>query len=225
MHDDDTTPAPEVRKKERTRVRRTRSAVKRIPECRTDDRKARVRQVLERRQKDLRLVLTNIHDPHNVSAILRSCDAFGVNEIDLFYTDTAFPNLGAKSSASARKWVARRRHTDAQAMVADLRARGFQLLSTGFSGTARPLTHWDLTRPTAILLGNEHRGVSPELEALVPDQIFIPMMGMVQSLNVSVAAAVILYEAFRQRNAAGMYDHPSFSAAEIEALEREWCAR
>lgn len=212
-------------RKERSRVRRTRSAVKRIPECRTDDRKARVRQVLMRRQKDLRLVVANIHDPHNVSAILRSCDAFGVHEIDLYYTDTAFPNLGAKSSASARKWVAQRRHSDAAALVGDLRARGFQLLSTGFSETARPLTHWDLTRPTAIVLGNEHRGVSPELEALVPDQIFIPMMGMVQSLNVSVAAAIILYEAFRQRSTAGLYDTPSFSEAEIAAMEHDWCAR
>jgi len=212
-------------RKERTRVRRTRSAVIRIPECRTDERKARVRQVLMHRQKDLRLVVANIHDPHNVSAILRSCDAFGVNEIDLYYTETAFPNLGAKSSASARKWVAQRRHSDAAALVGDLRARGFQLLSTGFSEGARPLTHWDMTRPTAIVLGNEHRGVSPELEALVPDQIFIPMMGMVQSLNVSVAAAIILYEAFRQRSAAGLYDAPSFSAAEIEAMEHEWCAR
>ncbi|WP_461210582.1 TrmH family RNA methyltransferase [Desulfocurvus sp. DL9XJH121] len=196
-----------------------------IPQCRTQERKDRVREVLMRRQKDLRLVLANIHDPHNVSAILRSCDAFGVNEVDLYYTDTAFPNLGRKSSASAKKWVSRTRHTAAAALVGGLRGQGYQILSTGFSETARPLMDWDMTRPTAIMLGNEHRGVDPELDELVPDQIYVPMMGMVQSLNVSVAAAVILYEAYRQRRAVGMYDNPSYAPEEIEARIEDWCAR
>lgn len=196
-----------------------------IPECRTERRIERVREVVRRRRRDLRLVLANIHDPHNVSAILRSCDAFGVGEVDLYYTDTAFPNLGAKSSASAKKWVARKRHADAAALVGGLRGQGYQILSTGFSETARPLMDWDMTGPTAIMLGNEHRGVDPELDALVPDQIYVPMMGMVQSLNVSVAAAVILYEAFRQRFVLGAYERPDYSEEELEAIVRDWCAR
>jgi len=212
-------------RKAKKRVRRTRSSVQKIPQCRTDERKARVRRVVERRQRDLRLIVANVHDPHNVSAMLRSCDAFGVNAVDLYYTDTKFPNLGKKSSASAKKWVEQRRHTEPSVLIGGLRSKGYQILSTGFSERAQPLTAWDLTKPTAIMLGNEHRGVDPELDALVPDQIFIPMMGMVQSLNVSVAAAVILYEAFRQRDAAGMYDLPAYDPDEIDAMVEDWCRR
>ncbi|BBD08008.1 TrmH family RNA methyltransferase [Desulfovibrio ferrophilus] len=199
--------------------------MKKLPQCRTDNRKARVRHVVERRQKDLRLLVANVHDPHNVSAILRSCDAFGVNAVDLYYTDTAFPNLGKKSSASAKKWVSQQRHTDAASLVGGLREQGYQILSTGFSERAKPLTEWNMALPTVIMLGNEHRGVDPELDALVPDQIYVPMMGMVQSLNVSVAAAVILYEAWRQRNVKGMYDRPSYGADEVEAMIEEWCSK
>jgi len=199
--------------------------MRKFPQCRTDERRARVQEVVQRRQKDLRLIIANVHDPHNVSAILRSCDAFGVNGVDLYYTETAFPNLGSKTSASAKKWVAQERHDDAGALIGGLRAKGYQILSTGFSERAKPLNEWDMSLPTAIMLGNEHRGVDPELDELVPDQIYVPMMGMVQSLNVSVAAAVILYEAWRQRQAKGMYDQPSYSPEEVAAMVEEWCAR
>lgn len=188
----------------------------------TSERVERIREVLARRQKDLTLILANIHDPHNVSAVLRSCDAFGVPEVQLYYTHSAFPVLGKKSSASAGKWVVRQRHYNARDMVEGFRGKGYQILATGFSPTARPLTDYDFTRPTAIIFGNEHSGVDEELRALVPDEVYIPMQGMVQSLNVSVAAAVTLYEAWRQRQAAGMYDAPGFSNEELAELEREW---
>lgn len=189
---------------------------------RTLERQRRIREVLSRRQKDLTLVLNNIHDPHNVSAVLRSCDAFGVAEVHLLYTDTAFPSLGKKSSASAKKWVDIKRHASAKIMVETLRAQGMQVLATGFGPRARPLMDWDMTTPTAVILGNEHSGVMEELDRLVPDQISIPMQGMVQSLNVSVAAAVTLYEAFRQRLAKGLYAAPSLSPDEIEARYQAW---
>ena len=192
---------------------------------RTPERSQRILSVLEKRQKDLTVVLNNIHDPHNVSAILRSCDAFGVAEVHLLYTDTAFPTLGRKSSASAKKWVDIKRHASARAMVESLRGQGRQVLATGFGPSAKPLMDWDLTVPTAIILGNEHSGVAEELAALVPDQIYIPMQGMVQSLNVSVAAAVTLYEAFRQRRAKGLYDAPCLTPEEIEAKYQVWITR
>jgi tRNA (guanosine-2'-O-)-methyltransferase len=188
----------------------------------TERRLERIRHVLERRQKDLALILANIHDSHNVSAVFRSCDAFGIPAVHLYYTVSAFPILGTKTSASAGKWIERVRHTDAAAMVAGFRERGFQLISTGFTERARPLMEYDLTRPTAIIFGNEHRGVDAEIRALVPDEAYIPMQGMVQSLNVSVAAAVTLYEAWRQRQAKGMYDRPSYSDDELELLLDEW---
>lgn len=194
-------------------------------ECRSEERVARVRRVLSCRQPDLRLVLANIHDPHNVSAILRSCDAFGVMRVHLYYTNEKFPALGHKSSASARKWVEAVRHPNAEELVGSLRAEGMQVLGTAFDETARPLPEWDFTKPTAVIFGNEHRGLDPELAALVPDRVYIPMSGMVQSLNVSVAAAITLYEAWRQRSARGMFDSSRLEPEALEALVKEWCEK
>jgi tRNA (guanosine-2'-O-)-methyltransferase len=191
----------------------------------TEARKARLRGVLDRRQPDLTLVLNNIHDPHNVSAILRSCDAFGVFRVHLYYTTESFPVLADSSSASAKKWVERTRHRDAGAMVASLRDQNMQVVGTGFGPSARPVMDVDFTRPTAVVLGNEHRGMDPEMRRHVPDEIYIPMFGMVQSLNVSVAAATILYEAMRQRRATGMYEESAWSEEEREAIYAEWCKR
>ena len=196
-----------------------------VQKPRTEKRLTRIRQVLARRQKTLSLIINNIHDPHNVSAILRSCDAFGVQKVHLYYTQEAFPCLGKKSSASARKWVDCIRHRQAKKMVAELKEQGFNLVGTGFSERAIPLTEWDFTKPTAVILGNEHRGMDEDLLALVPDELYIPMQGMVQSLNVSVAAAIILYEAWRQRQIKGLYDQPSFSEEELKELFELWAMK
>lgn len=196
-----------------------------MPRDITERRKQRIDQVLEKRQRDLTLVFDNIWDPHNVSAVLRSCDAFGVADVHLYYTTSQWPDLGKKSSASAKKWVRRTRHIDPAGLVDTLRGQGCQILRTGFSGTARPVMDFEFTRPTAIILSNEHRGTSPEIAELVPDEIYIPMSGMVQSFNVSVAAAIILYEAFKQRQAAGMYDTPSFTEEELAELRSQWYER
>ena len=193
--------------------------------CITDRRKDRISEVLARRQKDFTLVFDNVWDPHNVSAVLRSCDAFGVAAVHLYYTATAFPDIGRKSSASARKWVARHRHEDAASMAAELKGQGMRILATGFTEQAKPLTEWDLSEPTAVILSNEHDGLKPELLPYCDGMIYIPMMGMVQSLNVSVAAAIILYEAWRQRAAKGLFDRPSFSREELDDLYRDWCSR
>lgn len=191
----------------------------------TAQRKERLRAVVDKRQPDLVLVLNNIHDPHNVSAILRSCDAFGVYGVHLYYTKERFPALASSSSGSAKKWVELTRHTNGSTMVAGLRAQGMAIIGTGFSPTAKPLMDWDFTQPTAIVLGNEHRGMDPDIKALVPEELFIPMFGMVQSLNVSVAAATILYEAMRQRRAVGMYDTCQFSPQRREDIYATWCKR
>ena len=188
----------------------------------TARRKARIEQVLAWRQDDLTLVLANIHDPHNVSAIYRSCDAFGLSSVHLYYTDTPFPVLGRKSSASARKWVGSIRHRDATSMVSGLHATGHQLLGTSCSPKARALSTWDFTRPTAIVMGNEHRGLDEELAAQLDGELYIPMYGMIQSFNVSVAAAIILAEASRQRVLAGMYATCRYSPEEYAEKLALW---
>ena len=180
----------------------------------TERRRARIEQVLRHRQKDLTLVLANIHDPHNVSAIYRSCDAFGVASVHLYYTTCAFPALSKKTSASARKWVDTVRHDDRESLFAALRARPCQVLATSCTPSARPVGDYDFTKPTAIIMGNEHAGVPEELIPHVDGEVYIPMFGMIQSFNVSVAAALMLAEASRQRREAGMYERMSWTDEE-----------
>ena len=188
----------------------------------TPAREARIRQVLSWRQKDLTLVLANIHDPHNVSAIYRSCDAFGVSRVHLYYTDTPFPVLGAKSSASARKWVESVRHKNAESLLEQLRGEGMRIYATSCSSVARPVEEYDFTLPTAIIMGNEHKGVDSALAAMVDGEVYIPMYGMIQSFNVSVAAAILLAEASRQRKLAGMYAKPTYDEAELAEFYAIW---
>jgi len=194
---------------------------------RTSRRQERVRSVLERRQPDLTLILENVHDPHNVSAILRSCDAVGVLQVHAVYSvESPPPGMFARqTSASAAKWVDVVRHDSMNACVTELRGAGFQVLATALGQESRPLHDWDLTRSVALVIGNEMRGVSDEALALADGLVEIPMVGMVQSLNVSVASAVCLYEAFRQRLDAGAYDVPRLPVEELTAMEQDWLKR
>lgn len=191
---------------------------------RTARRQERVRSVLRRRQPDLTVVLENIHDPHNVSAILRSCDAVGVLRAHAIYTIEE-PPAGAfsrQTSASAAKWVEVQRHESVASGFEQLHADGFTILATALGAGARSLYDWDLTQPIALVLGNEMRGASDDAIALADGLIEIPMAGMVQSLNVSVAGAVCLYEAFRQRAAVGHYASPKLDAETLTTLEQDW---
>ncbi len=178
--------------------------------------------MLGKRQKDLTLVINNIHDPHNVSAILRSCDAFALLKIHLLYTSNVFPVLGKKSSASALKWVELVRHAHVDQLEASLNQEKMTMVRTGFSSRAVPLGSWDFTRPTAVIMGNEHSGVEQDLKDRAEHEVYIPMLGMVQSFNVSVASAIILYEAFRQRMQAGFFDRPGLNPEEMEEYFRRW---
>lgn len=189
---------------------------------RTPERERRMREVLSQRQNDLTLVLANIHDPHNVSAIYRSCDAFGVSRVHLYYTNTPFPALGLKSSASARKWVESERHADASSLFESLRKSDFQILATTFGSKAKPLREWNFLKPTAIIMGNEHSGVDGELLDNADGELYIPMHGMIQSFNVSVAAAIILAEAGRQREDAGFYSRGEMAAQNLDARLDDW---
>ena len=173
----------------------------------SDDRSEKIYACVSRRQPSLSIVLENVHDPHNVSAVLRSCDAVGVLDVHLIYhSGQSFPELGEKSSASARKWVLTHKHSSINECYEYLRKQGKKILTTGMSNEARSLYAIDFTEPIAIVFGNEHAGVSEEAILKADGNMLIPQVGMIQSLNISVACAVTLYEAFRQRSINGMYD-------------------
>ncbi|CAK7023404.1 MAG: tRNA (guanosine(18)-2'-O)-methyltransferase [Desulfovibrio sp.] len=193
-----------------------------MSKARTPEREAKIRRVLSLRQHDLALVVANVHDPHNVSAIYRSCDAFGVPTVHLYYTRTAFPHLGEKSSASARKWVTSVRHKTPEELMAALKAKNMQVYATSCSPAAKPISEYDLTQPVAIIMGNEHSGVDEELLPLVDGELYIPMYGMIQSFNVSVAAALIVSEASRQRALAGKYATPTVPPEVLEEQVQTW---
>lgn len=185
-------------------------------------RKNKIYKVLEQRQPDLTVVMENIHDPHNVSAMLRSCDAVGIPEVNLIYTSAKYPKIGSKSSSSANKWIGRKKYPSVAECYGQLRSEGFQILATKLDENARQLYTFDLTRPTAFVFGNEHAGVTDDAASLADATVFIPMMGMIQSLNVSVACAVTIYEALRQRMEKGYYQNARYEQQKLELLKEEW---
>ena len=191
----------------------------------TERRLQRMMEVLRHRQRDLTVVCENIHDPHNVSAILRTCDAIGIAEVNLLYTTEEFPELGKKSSASAKKWLTIKRHRDYSQLHNYLKQQGMRIFSTFLSPGAKSIYEINWTEPAAILMGNEHRGVSDEALKICDEEIYIPMFGMVESLNVSVATAVILYEACRQRMEKGMYPFSPRNDKWVKEKIAEWLER
>ncbi len=194
---------------------------------RTVRRHRRVSSVLARRQPDLTVVIEDIHDPHNASAMLRSCDGVGVQGVHLVYTVETPPRkaFARTTSGSAAKWIDIDVHDSVAACYHTLRSKGFRILATAVRPESESIYDVDLVQPIALVFGNEMRGLSEEAIALADGSIAIPMMGMVQSLNVSVACAVCLYEAFRQRREAGAYGSSKLDAASIDRLEEDWMRR
>lgn len=193
--------------------------------ARTERRIARLRSALDRRQPDLHLVLENVHDPHNVSAVLRTCDAVGVGTVHLVYTFEKFPKIGRTSSASAYKWTDIRRYDAIEPCYGALRELGCRIYATDLTERARDLYEHDLASPVALVFGNEHRGVSAEASSGADGNLRIPMVGLIQSLNISVACAVTLYEAMRQRSAAGLYESSALPEDVRAATLADWAAR
>ncbi len=187
----------------------------------TQERQTRIRAVLEKRQPDLTVLLEHVHKPHNLSAILRSCDAVGLLEAHIVALEGRPPTFN-ETSAGSDKWLPLVTHQNTAAAFSSLKERGFKVIAAHLSSTALDYRVWDYTQPTAILLGAEKWGVSSLAADLCDAHIIIPMHGMVQSLNVSVAAAVILFEAQRQRLEAGMYQTSRISPEEFARLEYEW---
>ena len=189
----------------------------------TPQRNARLLAVLNKRQPDLTVVLENVFDPHNISAVMRTCDAVGIQ--DIYVLNTRIPphkKWGSKSSSSAHKWLTIHQFTDASECFTALRSRYDLVLTTHLSGDAVSLHSINLAQPVALVFGNEHEGVSEEIRAMADGNFIIPQVGMIQSLNISVACAVSLYEAFRQKTLAGHYIEPRLPADRFDALLTAW---
>ena len=189
----------------------------------TPQRKERLLNVLNKRQPDITVVLENVFDPHNISAVMRTCDAVGVQE--MYVLNSRIPphkKWGSRSSSSANKWLTIHQFSDPAACFSTLRKTYSTILTTHLSSDAVSLHAIDFVQPVALVFGNERDGVSEEIRAMADGNFVIPQVGMIQSLNISVACAVSLYEAFRQKTIAGHYIQPRLPESRFNRLYAEW---
>jgi tRNA (guanosine-2'-O-)-methyltransferase len=163
----------------------------------TPERQGRLEFALQHRRRHLVAVVDGIHDLGNASAIMRTCDGLGLHHV--FLVDQA-PRYRAarRTTQGSHKWLDIQRFTDAPSCAADLRARGYQLAGAALDPRSVPLSELDLSRPLAVVFGNEKDGLSPAMLDACDALFHIPMLGLSQSLNVSVAAAIALYDLQRR---------------------------
>lgn len=194
---------------------------------RSESRVKKVNDVLAKKQPGLTLVLENVHDPHNIMAVLRTCDAVGVYEVHIIETRerTWNPKLGKNSSSGAKKWVIANTYQSIDACYERLRNEDKMIFTTHMAKDSKNLYELDLKQNVALVFGNEHYGVSHEAVEKADGNFLIPQFGMIQSLNISVACAVSLFEALRQRQNNGQYDKISFPKERYNSLVEEWLMR
>jgi tRNA (guanosine-2'-O-)-methyltransferase len=188
----------------------------------TPERLARMKSVLGFRQPDLRIVLEQVGNPHNASAVLRTCDAAGIMNVDVIGSAAEPMPLNDAITTRADKWLSIRFHGSTEACLEGLKREGYTVAVTHLGPDAIPYTSLDYTRPMAVVFGGEKDGISAAALAAADIRIKIPMFGMVQSLNLSVSVGIIAYEAIRQRLAKGFFDGPRLSPAELEDYLDRW---
>jgi len=190
----------------------------------TPERSAKITKVLNNRQPGLVVVLENVHDPHNISAVMRTCDAVGVQ--DVFVLMTIMPRhqkFGKTSAASALGWLTIHQYENTEECMNEVRKRCDKIYATHLGVESVSLYDLQLTNKVALVFGNEHAGVTEECLRYCDGNFIIPQVGMVQSLNISVACAITLYEAFRQRQNEGCYNGtPALQEGEWNKLALEW---
>jgi tRNA (guanosine-2'-O-)-methyltransferase len=173
----------------------------------TPERKDRITKVLNYRQPDLTVVMENVMDPHNIAAVMRTCDSVGIQEIFVLNTMIArHKKFGKKSSASAAGWLTIHQFENTEECMKAVKVKYPHIYATHLGEEAVSLYELDLVQPVALVFGNEHVGITEECLKYCSGNFIIPQVGMVKSLNISVACAVTLYEAFRQREKAGNYN-------------------
>lgn len=195
----------------------------------TPERERQLRKAAANRQFDLAVILENVHDPHNLSAVVRTCDSVGIGEVYVLYTDPRLQNkkmmVGKKSSSGARKWVSVIRYHDVDTCIRDVKSKYQRIFGTHIGPKVKNACYdMDFVGPCALAFGNEHRGLSKEVIQNCDQLFMIPQVGLVQSLNISVACAIALYETFRQRITEGKYhrakDDPLTTKAYQEYVDR-----
>lgn len=189
----------------------------------TPERSKRLNVVLDKRQPGLTVVLENVHDPHNISAVMRTCDAVGIQDIYILNTNIGkHKKWGAKSSSSAAKWLTIHQFTDVNECFAELRKHFDKIYTTHLETDSADLYDLNLSQKVALVFGNEHGGLSPEAIALADGNFIIPQVGIIKSLNISVACAVSIYEAYRQKKDAGQYDVRQLEEPAYSGLKTSW---
>ena len=187
----------------------------------TDRRRQKIDSVLADRQPDLTVLAERLYKPRNFSAIVRTCDAVGINELHAIPGEEGLA-IHWKTSQGAEKWLRVHPHQDLDSACSHLKERGFQLVAAHLSDQATDYRELDYTVPTALVVGTELFGVSEAALAHSDRQVMIPMRGMTQSLNVSVACAIVLYEAMRQREAAGLFGSRHLDRETLAVQRFEW---
>jgi tRNA (guanosine-2'-O-)-methyltransferase len=188
----------------------------------TDRRIERINRVLSARQPDLRVVLEGVTIAHNASAVIRTCDAAGVLYLDLISPNPDLLQFNGAITTRADKWIEISVHASASECLTLLKEAGLKIVATRPGGSSIPYTGLDYAQPLALVFGSESDGISDEVLAFADDVIHIPMVGMVQSLNLSVSVGVVLYEAFKQRQLKGYFDRPRFAAEDLNILTAKW---
>lgn len=187
----------------------------------TPERFQKLKRTLDRRQPDLTLLTEQIHKPRNIAALVRTSDAVGMHELHMVWPWGKHRPYSGTAMGSDR-WVNIHRHESMSQAISHLKSGGYQIFAAHLSDKSRDYREVDYRQPCAILMGNEKKGVSEQALAQVDQEIIIPMEGMVESYNVSVAAAIILAEAHRQRQAAGLYEGCRLPEAEYRACFFRW---
>jgi tRNA (guanosine-2'-O-)-methyltransferase len=189
----------------------------------TPERYKRLSDVLSHRQPDLTVVLENVFDPHNVSAVMRTCDAVGIQ--DVYILNNRIPphkKWGYRSSSTATEWLNVHQFTDADKCFEEIKSRYKKVYTTHLGDNSVDVFSLDLTESIALVFGNETFGVSEDIRRFSDGDFIIPQVGIIKSLNISVACAVTLYEAFRQKNTSGHYKKTRMEGSELYNLKKDW---
>ncbi len=189
----------------------------------TDSRFKRIEEVVNNRKLDLTIILENVHDPHNIGAVLRTCDSIGISEVYLLYNSPQIKKQNLKkgrlSSTGADKWIEAHEFHSVEECMKAVKEKYGKIYGTYLGEKSQSLYEIDMTNSMALMFGNEHTGISEEALAYLDGNFIIPQVGFVKSLNISVACAVTLYEAFRQRSV-NKRENSDFEKSRKELLQK-----